>query len=104
MTDRDYIFLSYSRRDQLAATNLCQQLERHGLSVFKDDERVHAGELWLEQVQKTVSRCTSFIVLIGNEGVQRWVGAETRAAIIRYFEPQNDAERLPIFPILLGDT
>ena len=43
-------------------------------------------------------------MLVGRDGVRRWIGAETQAALNRYFGPHDDAERLPIFPILLDDT
>ncbi len=43
-------------------------------------------------------------MLVGRDGVGRWIGAETQVALSRYFGPHDDAERLPIFPILLGDT
>ena len=42
VTDNYHVFLSYSRNDLQAAANLRGQLERHGLSVFKDDERIRA--------------------------------------------------------------
>ena len=101
MTDRDHVFLSYSRNDQDAANLLRGQLERCGLSVFKDDERIHAGELWLDRLQDAIDACGAFVVLVGRDGVRRWIGAETQAALNRYFGPRADAERLPIFPILL---
>ena len=48
--------------------------------------------------------CGAFVVLVGRDGVRRWIGAETQAALNRYFGPHDDAKRLPIFPILLDDT
>jgi Novel STAND NTPase 1 len=44
------------------------------------------------------------LLLVGRDGVRRWIGAETQAALNRYFGPRDDAERLPIFPILLEGT
>jgi hypothetical protein len=72
--------------------------------VFKDDERIRAGELWLDKLQVAVDGCGAFVVLVGHDGVGRWIGAETQAALNRYFGPHDDAKRLPIFPILLNDT
>ncbi len=104
MTDRHHVFLSYSRNDLDAAVNLRGQLDRHGLAVFRDEESIREGELWLNRLQEAVDACASFIVLVGRDGVGRWIGAETQVALSRYFGPHDDAERLPIFPILLGDT
>ena len=44
------------------------------------------------------------MLLIGRDGVHRWISAETQVALGRYFGPREDKERLPIFPILLGAT
>ena len=102
--DHSDVFLSYSRNDGGAAINLRGQLQRCGLNVFKDDERIRAGELWLNRLQEAVGECGAFVVLVGRDGVQRWIGAETQVALDRYFAPHEDAERLPIFPILLEGT
>jgi hypothetical protein len=104
VTDHEPIFLSYSRNDPEAAANLRTQFKKVGLSVFKDDKSIREGELWLTRHQEAVDGCGSFVVLVGRDGVSRWIGAETQTALIRYFGPHDDAERLPIFPILLGDT
>ncbi len=104
MTEAADVFLSYSRNDPDAAALLRAQLERAGLGVFKDDMSIREGELWLDKLQAAVDGCGAFVVLIGRDGVRRWIGAETQAALGRHFGPHDDAERLPIFPILLGDT
>jgi formylglycine-generating enzyme required for sulfatase activity len=104
VTDRYEVFLSYSRNDLDAATNLRGQLERRGLAVFWDKASIREGELWLSRLQEVVDACGSFVVLVGRDGVRRWIGAETQVALSRYFGPHDDALRLPIFPILLGNT
>ena len=104
VTNHSDVFLSYSRNDGEAAINLRGQLHRRDLSVFKDDERIGAGELWLNRLQEAVGACSAFVVLVGRDGVRRWVGAETQVALNRYFAPHDDTERLPIFPILLEGT
>jgi hypothetical protein len=58
--DHTDVFLSYSRNDGEAAINLRAQLQRRGLSVFKDDERIRAGELWLNRLQEAVGGCDAF--------------------------------------------
>ncbi len=81
VTDRDHIFLSYSRNDQAAAVSLRDQLERYGLTVFRDEESIREGEPWLDRLQEAVDACASFIVLVGRDGVGRWIGAETQVAL-----------------------
>ena len=104
MQNRKPIFLSYSRNDPEAAANLRSQLEQGGLSVFKDDQSIREGDLWLTRLQEAVDGCSGFVVLVGRDGVGRWIGAETQVALIRYFGPHDDPKRLPIFPVLLGDA
>ena len=104
MPDHDNIFLSYSRNDLEAAASLRAQIEQRGLPVFKDDQSIREGDQWLTRLQEAVDGCAGFVVLVGRDGVGRWIGAETQVALIRYFGPHEDAERLPIFPVLLGDT
>src|SRR6516165_1372541 len=100
MNDRHDVFLSYSRNDFQAAAKLRLQLGTHGLSVFKDDECIRQSELWLDRLQDEVDACGAFVVLVGRDGVRRWIGAETQAALSRHFGPYYDAHRIPIFPIL----
>jgi hypothetical protein len=95
VTDHYDVFLSYSRNDFKAATSLLVQLEKAGLAVFRDQESIRAGDLWLDRLQGAV---------VGRDGVRRWIGAEIQVALSRYFGPHDDALRLPIFLILLGDT
>jgi hypothetical protein len=104
VTDDNQVFLSYSRNDPEAAASLRAQFERHGVSVFKDDQSIREGELWLTRLQEAVDGCGGFVVLVGRDGVSRWIGAETQVALTRYFGPHDDTERLPLFPMLLGDT
>lgn len=72
--------------------------------MFKDDERIRSGDLWLGELQTAVRVCGSFVVLVGRDGVSRWIGAEAQVALNRYFSPHDDSQRLPIYPILLGET
>jgi hypothetical protein len=54
------VFLSYSRDDPAAATLLLGQLKKAGLEVFRDQESIRAGELWLNRLQEAVEACGSF--------------------------------------------
>jgi formylglycine-generating enzyme required for sulfatase activity len=98
------IFLSYSRNDNTEASSLKAALERAGLQVFKDDASLRSGDRWLGRLQTAVGRCDAFVVQVGRDGVQRWIGAEVEVALIRHHQPHDEAERLPIFPILLPDA
>jgi hypothetical protein len=98
------VFLSYSHNDQPAAALLQAMLAKQGLSVFFDKTNLRAGDRWLDVLQAEVSACGAFVVLVGRDGVGRWVGAETMAALNRHFGARVGAGRLPIFPVLLDGT
>jgi|CXWL01.1.fsa_nt_gi formylglycine-generating enzyme required for sulfatase activity len=98
------VFISYSRTDRTACIALRQGLTEAGLNVFQDEEQIRVGEQWFTRLEETLQQCSAFVLLIGRDGVQRWVGAEAQVALSRYFSPHDDALRLPIFPILLDEA
>jgi len=101
---RDQIFLSYSRTDSAACVLLQSALEQAGLGVFRDQDSIHASDRWVTELQRALETCSGFVVLVGRDGVRRWVGAEVEFALARHFSAHDEAQRLPIFPVLLGDT
>lgn len=104
MPGEHHVFISYNSADRPTAALLYQQLTWQGFTVFWDVESLRAGELWLERLQQEVDGCGAFVLLVGRDGVRRWVGAEAQAALIRFFGPQDDDQRLPIFPVLLDGS
>ena len=96
------VFLSYSRTDREACIALRSALEQAGLSIFQDEDAIRIGDRWVTRLQEALQACSAFLVLIGRDGVRRWVGAEVEIALTRHLSPHNDKERLPIFPILLA--
>jgi hypothetical protein len=90
--ERDHVFLSYRHNDRNAAALLYTQLQRAGLSVFKDDKNIRWTERWLDKLQEAVDGGGAFVVLVGRDGVRRWIGAETQVALSRSFSPHDDAE------------
>ena len=52
MTDKTYhVFLSHNRNDPVATADVFAQLRRYGLDVFKDDESIGPGDVWLDRLQ-----------------------------------------------------
>ena len=101
MREHHQVFLSYSRTDLPAASALRAALEQAGLSVFRDEDAIRVGDRWVTRLQEALQGCRAFVVLVGRDGVRRWVGAEVQVALIRHLSPQDEARRLPIFPLLL---
>ena len=103
MTQTEQIFLSYSHTDLDAAIALRSAFESKGISTFRDEESIRVGDNWMNRLQTTLQGCSAFVLLIGRDGVQRWVMAEAQIALIRHLSPHDDSQRLPIFPIILPD-
>ncbi len=97
----EQVFLSYSRTDREACIALRSALEQAGLSVFQDENAIRVGDRWVTHLQEALQACFAFVVLIGRDGARRWVGAEVEIALTRHLSPQDDAARLPIFPVLI---
>lgn len=103
-SDSKGIFLSYSRNDRTAAIALRDALLEADLAVFRDEDTIRVGDGWMARLQDALKACPAFIVLVGRDGVRRWIGAEVEIALNRHFGPRDDADRLPIFPILLDEA
>ena len=97
----ELVFLSYSRNDSDACRALASALEQAGLPPFRDEDAIRAGDRWLSRLEQALAGCSAFVVLVGRDGIQRWVGAEVQVALARHLSPPAGAPRLPIFPLLL---
>lgn len=95
------VFLSYSHRNKEAAVLIRNQLEKNRLKVFHDEKSIRSGDQWMTEIESALSQCSAFIVLIGEDGIRRWVGAEVQVALNRNLSPHDDSQRLHIFPIIL---
>ncbi len=98
------VFISYSRTDREACIALRLALEQAGLNVFQDENTIRTGDCWVTKLEEALRNCSAFVVLVGCDGIQRWIGAEVQVALSRHLSPHNDDERLPIFPVLLDDA
>ena len=85
------VFLSYGRNDLAAADELRERLRAAGLDGFKDDASIRAGNRWFDRLEAAVSQCTWFVVLVGCDGIARWVGAG--AGVLPPFLSLFQAER-----------
>ena len=66
-----------------------------------DEDAIRAGDRWVSRLEQALEGCSAFVVLIGRDGIRRWVGAEVQVALNRHLSPPAEGARLPIFPVLL---
>jgi hypothetical protein len=57
------VFISYSRRDKLA-TDVCEDLRRHGMDVWVDTESIRGGEKWAKSTSRGIRESDVFVVLL----------------------------------------
>ena len=77
------VFISYSRTDRNAAVALRAALGQAGLGVFHDEDAIRVGDQWMTCLQDALKACSGFVVLVGRDGVRRWVGAEVQVGGVR---------------------
>lgn len=96
------IFLSYSRNDLPAASQLRAALAQRGLEVFKDDDSIYRGDEWVWRLQEGIQACSVFLILVGRDGLREWMRLECGAAIARRAAASNLCPA--IVPVLLDDA
>jgi hypothetical protein len=95
-------FLSYHHQaDGDAAALLTAALQQAGIVVFQDVKDLRSGDRWMARLQHKLAECSAFVVLVGRDGIARWVAGEVEAALNRHFGPHDDAQRLTLHPVLL---
>lgn len=89
-----HIFISYSREDSEFARYLRAQLESNGFRVWMDEQRLHPGADWWDEIEQNIITCSAFMVVMSpNSAHSKWVKREILCA--------EDNHR-PIFPVLLA--
>lgn len=89
-----HIFISYSREDLEFARYLRAQLESEGYRVWMDEQRLHPGSDWWDEIERNIITCSAFMILMSpNSANSKWVKREILMA--------EDNHR-PIFPVLVA--
>ena len=99
------IFLSYSRDDLADVRTLHDALERAGIDVWFDVNRLGSGDAWERRIQDNIRNCSLFLPIISRNAVERMEGfyrREWRWGIERAY---GFVEHVPfIIPIIIDDT
>ncbi len=104
MTDHNQIFLSYSRNDLEAAASLRGQLEQARARRLQGRRRASARAICGSRAcRRPWTAAARFVVLVGRDGVRRWIGAETQVALTATSVPTTMPSACRSSPILLGD-
>jgi hypothetical protein len=71
------LFLSYSRKDELAARRLMSWLEQEGHEVWRDEDDIGGGASFSTEIERALKDCDAVLVLWSADSVQSmWVRDE----------------------------
>lgn len=92
------VFLSYSRSDAQVVERIARDLRSQGVDLWMDRQDLVAGEEWLPQIEKAISRADFMLVFISKTSLNsKWVQREYQAA----FESQARTGGTRLIPVLL---
>jgi hypothetical protein len=96
--DRWGVFISYRREDSSSAVSLAKALQREGIGVFRDQEKLRAGQKWWPVIRRVIQRSRFFVLLIGPQTHEsEWVRKELACA-------RRLGSRITIVPVLAGGS
>ena len=93
------VFLSYASLDRDVARSVASGLGAAGIDVWWDESGIGWGDDWQGKLERALSGCGAYLILLGRGGVRRWVKPELGVALQRHVD-----EDLPIMPLLLEGT
>ena len=95
------VFLSHNSREKEEVSQLAQELESRGISVWLDSWRLRPGTDWQAHLEEIISTCKSAIVCVGRSGVGPWEDPEMKALLRRFVNEKKSGNILPLIPVLL---
>lgn len=98
------VFLSYSSSDQKVAESIASKLNSYGIDVWRDRDRLYAGQEWREGIEKAIASSVAVVVLVSPRSLRapyvtfEWAYALGNGArvIPVLIEPTPDTDRHPI--------
>lgn len=87
-----YVFISYSRHDQIYARQVAESLVAQGFDVWIDDQ-IDYGDNWERTIFHAIDNCAAFLVIMSPDAyASDWVQRECHYA---------EKRKKPSFPLLL---
>ena len=63
------VFVSHATHDKWIAKILCEKMQAHGATVFRDDRDIEGGESIPERICDEIEACDELVVLLTPESV-----------------------------------
>ena len=95
-----HVFISYVREDRRAVDKLCAELERNGITVWLDREKIRPGERWESAIRRAIEGGAFFIAFFSKAYDDRdksYMNVELTIAIDQLrLRPSNRAWFIPV--------
>jgi len=92
------IFISHSHSDKATVLKIAEDLKRHGITTWLDEELITPGDNWLDKISRAVENSDAILVIISrNTGQSRWQTSEIAFAVSA--QRQNTTKK--VIPILI---
>lgn len=76
------IFLSHSSRDRQFATEVAEELRRHGIPVWYSQTNIMGAQQWHDEISDALQRCDWFVLVLSSNAVKsEWVKHELLFAL-----------------------
>ena len=92
----EWLFISYSRRDQEFVLRLATDLEDRGAQVWIDQGDIQSGERWRESITRGVQNCKAFVLVVSPDSINSKYVAEELSLALK--------QRKPIIPLMYRKT
>jgi predicted nucleotide-binding protein len=90
---KDYYFVSYSRKDVQRVLKIVDKLQQNGIEVWIDSQNLSVGSSWKSEIAKGLNQSNGIIVFFSEFSLQSaWVLEEIESAL---------KQGINIFPILI---
>ena len=90
------VFLAHNSEDKPQVREIAEQLKRHGLNPWIDEEQIPPGRWFADVIQQAITTVKSAAIFISPNGLGKWERMELRAFIAECVERD-----IPVITVLL---
>ncbi len=82
MNQKEYVFISYSSKDDLFVQKMVETMQNSGISYWKAPEMIPAGSNYAKEIPRAIKECAIFLlVLSGTAQKSIWIEKEIDLAV-----------------------
>jgi tetratricopeptide (TPR) repeat protein len=90
------VFLAHSSVDKPQVRAIATKLREQGIKPWLDEEQIHPGKSFQEEIQKAIPQIKAAAIIIGTTRLGKWQIKELRSLVSEFFNLD-----IPVIPVLL---